>query len=687
MAAIRSLLFSSRSVSCLRMKLGLKTPTFFRQFSNKGLYTMNSTCSVPEFDGRKIFDDHNQLYKFSIDHPDKFWSKLAVSRLDWFKEFDQVSNCDLKQGRIQWFLGGKLNVTVNCVDRHAEKTPHKVALIWEKDEPEMHEFVTYRQLQEMVNQFANMLRANNVRKGDRVALYLPMCPTVVVAMLACARIGAMHSVIFAGFSAEALTGRIQDAQANTVITADQGVRGGRKIELKKIVDEAVAKCPSVQQVFVYKRTGADVPMGPKDIPLDQALKGMPKSVCKPMEMDSEDPLFMLYTSGSTGKPKGVVHTTAGYLLYVSTTHKHVFDYREGEIFGCVADVGWITGHSYVVYGPLCNGATTLLFESTPTYPDPGRYWETVERLKINHLYLAPTAIRLLLKSGDAYVRKYDRSSLRILGSVGEPLNHEAWEWYHRVVGENKCDIVDTWWQTETVGIAIAPRPSNCGDPIHPAMPMRPFYGIDPCLIDRSGNEVEGDDTRGMLCIRKPWPGMCRTIYGDHERFINTYLKSPTGYYNSSDGAVRLEDGNYRIIGRMDDVINVSGHRLGTAEIEDAMGDHPDVAESAVVGYPHDIKGEGIYAFVVLKDHATDSDDIINKELKTLVKSKISSFAQPDSIMVLPGLPRTRSGKIMRRILRKVVCGESDFGDVSTLVDPSIVELILKRQSESAHRSL
>ncbi|KAK3596053.1 hypothetical protein CHS0354_032581 [Potamilus streckersoni] len=641
-----------------------------------------STTPMAEFENEPNIHTHNDLYQFSLQNPDRFWGTLARSRLNWFKDFSKVSDCDMKKGHFRWFLDGKLNVAVNCVHRHAEKNGDKIALIWEKDEPGTQEYVTYRQLQVMVNKMANMLRDHGVKKGDRVAIYLPKSPIAVASMLACAQIGAVHSVVFAGFSAEALAGRIMDAKAETVITADQGLRGGKKIELKKTVDNAVALSDCVKRVFVYQRTGADIPMGKLDLSLEKEMEKM-SSQCTPEVLDSEDILFMLYTSGSTGKPKGITHSQAGYLLYANVTMKHVFDYKDGEIFGCVADVGWITGHSYVVYGPLSNGATTVLFESTPVYPDPGRYWEMVQRLRLNHIYLAPTSLRMLLKAGDSWVKKYDRSSLRKLGCVGEPLNHEAWEWYYHVVGNGRCDIIDTWWQTETGGICITPRPSSPGAEIKPAMPMRPFFGIEPVLMEQNLQELKGGDAKGALCIRKPWPGIARTIYGDHNRFIDTYFKTFPGLYFTGDGAHRSEEGYYQITGRMDDVLNISGHRLGTAEIEDVIDDYPYTAESAVVGFPHEIKGEGIYAYIVLRDGVTVPENQLSDELKQLVKSKISSFAQPDFIMFAPGLPKTRSGKIMRRVLRKIAANKPDeLGDVSTLVDPSVVELLLKKHQEA-----
>ncbi|KAG8444062.1 hypothetical protein GDO86_009303 [Hymenochirus boettgeri] len=541
--------------------------------------------------------------------------------------------------------------------------------------------ITYRELLDTTCRIANTLKKYGIQRGDRVAIYMPVSPLAVAAMLACTRIGAVHTVVFAGFSAESLAGRINDASCKAVITFNQGVRGGRVTELKKTVDEAVKMCPSIKHVFVAQRTDNKVPMGNLDIPLEDEM-AKADATCPPEAMNSEDMLFMLYTSGSTGKPKGVVHTQAGYLLYASLTHKYVFDYKQGDVFGCVADIGWITGHSYVVYGPLCNGATSVLFESTPTYPDPGRYWETVERLRINQFYGAPTAIRLLLKYGDEWVKKYDRSSLRTLGSVGEPINHEAWEWFHDVVGEKRCTLVDTWWQTETGGICISPRPSEQEADIVPAMAMRPFFGIQPELLNENGKVIEGGDVSGALCLAQPWPGMARTIYGDHQRFVDAYFKTYPGYYFTGDGAYRSNDGYYQITGRMDDVINISGHRLGTAEIEDALDEHPDVPETAVIGYPHEIKGEAAFAFVVLKDDLKMPEQAIKKELQAIVATKIAKYAVPDHILMVKRLPKTRSGKIMRRVLRKIATGETEeLGDITTLEDPSVISEILEAHSK------
>ncbi|KAJ1076947.1 hypothetical protein K5549_017777, partial [Capra hircus] len=569
---------------------------------------------------------------------------------------------------------------VNCLDQHVQKSPESIALIWERDEPGTEVKITYRELLETTCRLANTLKRYGVRRGDRVAIYMPVSPLAVAAMLACARIGAIHNVIFAGFSVGSLAGRINDAQCKVVITFNQGLRGGRVVQLKKIVDEAIKICPSVQHVLVAHRTDNKVHMGDLDVSLEQEM-AKEEPVCAPESMGSEDTLFLLYTSGSTGKPKGLVHTQAGYLLYAALTHRLVFDYRPGDVFGCVADIGWITGHSYVVYGPLCNGATSVLFESTPVYPNAGRYWEMVQRLKINQFYGAPTAYRLLLKFEDSWVKKYDRSSLRTLGSVGEPINHEAWEWLHRVVGDGRCTLVDTWWQTETGGICISPRPSEEGAEILPCMAMRPLFGIVPVLMDEKGNVLEGGDVSGALCLSQAWPGMARTIYGDHQRFLDVYFETYPGYYFTGDGAYRTEEGYYEITGRMDDVINISGHRVGTAEIEDALADHPAVPETAVIGYPHDIKGEAAFAFIVLKDDVGDVDVVV-KELRLVVADKIAKYAVPDQVLVVKRLPKTRSGKVMRRLLRKIVMGRAqDLGDTTTLEDPGVVTEILSAYQE------
>ncbi|MFT7805940.1 acetyl-coenzyme A synthetase 2-like, mitochondrial [Arapaima gigas] len=628
---------------------------------------------------------YRELRELSVREPERFWGYFAKERLLWNKPFEQISDCDMKQGKIRWFLGGQLNVSANCLDVHVARDPERVALLWERDEPGTEVKVTYRELLETTCRLANTLKRHGVQKGDRVAIYIPVSPIAVAAMMACARIGAVHTVVFAGFSAEALAGRIQDAQCKAVITYNQGVRGGRTINLKTTVDEAVKNCPTVRNVFVAHRTECKVPMGPQDIYLEEEM-AKESTICAPEPMESEDMLFMLYTSGSTGKPKGIVHTQAGYLLYAALTHQYVFNYCQGDVFGCVADIGWVTGHSYVVYGPLCNGATTVLFESTPVYPDPGRYWETVQRLGINQFYGAPTAIRLLLKYDESWVKKYDRSSLKILGSVGEPINHEAWEWFYHVVGDGKCPLVDTWWQTETGGVCIAPLPAEDGAEILPAMAMRPFFGIQPTLMDEKGKVITGNDVSGALCISQPWPGMARTIYGDHQRFVDAYFKPYPGHYFTGDGAYRSEEGYYQITGRMDDVINISGHRLGTAEIEDALDEHPEVPETAVVGMSHDVKGEVPFAFVVLKEPGSFAEAQVIEELKILVATKIAKYAVPDHFLVVKRLPKTRSGKIMRRILRKVAMGQSsDLGDISTLDDPSVVTEII--QTYNQYKSL
>ncbi|XP_032087243.1 acetyl-coenzyme A synthetase 2-like, mitochondrial isoform X1 [Thamnophis elegans] len=635
------------------------------------------TAYMPEATAFPGPRNHQELYQLSVEQADIFWGALARSRLMWSNPFHSVSDCNFQQGKVSWFLGGQLNVAVNCLDRHVHKNPNKVALIWEKDEPGQEDQITYRELLELTCRLGNTLKHQGVKKGDRVTIYMPSCPMAVVSMLACARIGAIHTVVFAGFSSAALADRIQDAQSETVITVNQGLRGGKVVELKKTVDEAVKFCPTVKRVFVSKRTDEKVPMSDLDIPLEEEM--MKEDVtCQPATLESEDLLFLLYTSGSTGKPKGLIHSQAGYLLYAALTHKYVFDYNDGDIFGCVADIGWITGHSYVVYGPLCNGGTTILFESTPVYPNPGRYWETVERLKINQFYGAPTAIRLLLKYGDNWVKKYDRSSLKILGSVGEPINSEAWEWYFNVVGDRKCPVVDTWWQTETGGICIAPRPSNPEDEIVPAMAMRPFFGIRPSLLDDKGNVLTQNDASGALCISQAWPGMARSIYNDHQRFVETYLMPYPGYFFTGDGVYRTSQGYYQLTGRLDDVINISGHRLGTAEIEDVVNKHEAVAESAVIGYPHKIKGEGAYAFIVLKKDFKLSQENLTSELQSLVSKEIAKYAAPDHVQVARHLPKTRSGKIMRRVLKKIVENKADeLGDLTTLDDHDTVKEIIE----------
>ncbi len=622
---------------------------------------------------------YQRLYQQSITHPENFWRERALLDLDWFHPFEQVRDCDWGHGQVAWFLNGQLNACHNCVDRHVAKRGDQVAILWEADAPGEGKAITYRELQREVCRLANVLRHHGIRKGDRVAIYMPMIPEAAYAMLACARIGAVHNVVFAGFSADSLRDRINDAHCKAVITADEGVRGGKFIPLKRTVDEAVMACPTVQHVFIVQRTGNKIPFYPqRDVWLREAMDGE-RPVCPIEHMDSEDTLFLLYTSGSTGKPKGVAHTTAGYLLQASLTHRYVFDYRPGDIFACVADIGWITGHSYMLYGPLSNGATTVLFESIPLYPDAGRYWDMVERLKITQLYTAPTAIRAIAREGNAFVTKYDRSSLRILGSVGEPINPEAWRWYHDVVGEGRCPVVDTWWQTETGGIMITPLPG--ATPLKPGSATLPFFGIEPVLLSEQGEELQGNGVSGLLAIKQPWPGMARTIQNDHGRFVNTYLKPFHGYYITGDGCRRDEDGYYWITGRVDDVINVSGHRLGTAEVESALVSHPGCAEAAVVGFPHDIKGQGIFAYVILKEGWEESAELVG-ELKHEVRHRIGPFATPDAILITPGLPKTRSGKIMRRILRKIAAEETgDLGDITTLADPAVVELLVEKRGK------
>ncbi len=620
-------------------------------------------------------NQYDSFYKDSIENNTVFWGKRAKEFLLWQHDFKQVSDCELDEGLISWFLGGKLNVCENCVDRHVGENGDKVALIWEADEPGEGKKITYRELQREVSRLANVLRHHGIRKGDRVALYMPMIPEAVYAMLACARIGAVHSVVFAGFSTEALRDRINDAKCKAVITANEGLRGKRIIPLKRIVDEAVMACPSVEYVFVAKRTENKVPFfPPRDIWLNEAMEAE-RPYCPIEYMDAEDTLFLLYTSGSTGKPKGLAHTTAGYLLYTAMTHKYVFDYHDEDIFACVADIGWITGHSYVVYGPLANGATTVLFESIPNYPDAGRYWEMVERLKITQFYTAPTAIRAIQRDGDAFVKKYDRSSLRILGTVGEPINPDTWKWYYEVVGEKRCSIVDTYWQTETGGILITPLPG--ATPAKPGSATFPFFGIEPVLLTPEGKEIKGNGVSGLLAIKRAWPGMARTIQGDHQRFLDTYLKSFHGYYLTGDGATRDEEGYYWLTGRVDDVMNVSGHRIGSAEIESALVSHPFCAEAAAVGFPHEIKGEGIFAYVILRDGYEANGELVG-ELRNEVRHHIGPIATPDQILIAPGLPKTRSGKIMRRILRKIAAKQTgDLGDISTLADPGVVDSLIQ----------
>ncbi|MEO1925256.1 MAG: acetate--CoA ligase, partial [Gammaproteobacteria bacterium] len=594
-------------------------------------------------------DKYHEMYERSVNDADAFWGEQADEFLSWFSKWDKVQEWDYNDVNINWFKGGKLNVSYNCLDRHLETRGDQVAIIWEGDDPDVDKNITYKELHEEVCKLANVLKARGVKKGDRIAIYMPMIAEAAVAMLACTRIGAVHSIVFGGFSPSALKDRILDSDCQVVITADEGVRGGKHIPLKTNVDTAVSECPNVHTVLVVKRTGNVVAWDDnRDVWYHEMMAGV-SSDCPPEEMDAEDPLFILYTSGSTGKPKGVLHTTGGYLLFVAMTHKYVFDYHDGDIYWCTADVGWVTGHSYIVYGPLCNAATTLMFEGVPTYPDAGRFWQVVDKHKVNTFYTAPTAIRALMGQGDEFVKKTSRESLRILGTVGEPINPEAWEWYYHIVGNEQCPIIDTWWQTETGGHLITPLPGATD--LKPGSATLPFFGVEPCLLDDKGNEIEGVG-EGALCIKRSWPGQMRTLYGDHERFKETYFTMYPGKYFTGDGARRDEDGYYWITGRMDDVINVSGHRMGTAEVESALVLHQDVTESAVVGYPHDIKGQGIYAYITLMNGVEATDDL-KQELVKHVRSEIGPIASPDIIQWAPGLPKTRSGKIMRRILRKV----------------------------------
>ena len=625
-----------------------------------------------EFAARALLNaaDYEALYARSLADRDGFWAEQAERFVSWFEPWQTVCEEDLAAGHIRWFSGGKLNVAWNCLDRHLETRGEQTALIWEGDDPAFARHVSYRELHEEVCRLANVLKTRGVKKGDRVCIYMPMIPAAVAAMLACARIGAVHSVVFGGFSPESIKSRILDSDCRVVITADQGLRGGKPIPLKANVDQALEGCPDVHTVLVYRHTGADIAWQDGRDGWYQDLLASASADCPAEPMDAEDPLFILYTSGSTGKPKGVLHTTGGYLTYVALTHKYVFDYHDGDVYWCTADVGWVTGHSYIVYGPLANGATSLVFEGVPTHPTPARFWEVIDKHQVNIFYTAPTAIRALMRAGDEPVLGTSRKSLRLLGSVGEPINPEAWEWYHRVVGEGRCPIVDTWWQTETGGILISPLPGATA--LKPGSATKPLFGIEPALMDADGNELAGAAS-GNLVLKRSWPGMMRSVYGDHQRFIDTYLKAYPGYYFTGDGCRRDADGYYWITGRVDDVINVSGHRLGTAEIESALVLHPAVAEAAVVGYPHEIKGQGIYAFVTLMA-GLEPTPALRDELLATVRKEIGAIASPDVIQWAPGLPKTRSGKIMRRILRKIAENDlASIGDTTTLADPAVVE--------------
>lgn len=641
---------------------------------------MASSNSYPVKDSIKAtsylkgMSEYQAMYDRSIQDPEGFWLDMAKN-ISWSTFPEKATRGDFWDVNHEWFMGGKLNATYNCLDRHLKKNGEKSALIWAKDEPGQYQNITYKEVYAEVCRLSNLLKAHGVKKGDRVCIYLPMIPELVYSVLACARIGAIHSVVFGGFSAESLKGRVEDAECRFIITANEGLRGGKKIPLKAITDDAIKDIQTVEKVLVVHRTDSKVSMVPgRDLVYEEEMKKY-RPVASYEVMDAEDPLFILYTSGSTGKPKGVMHTTGGYLTYASFTHKYVFDYHENDIYFCTADVGWVTGHSYVIYGPLANGATSVLFESIPTYPDPGRYWQVIQDVKATIFYTAPTALRTLAGFGDEHVKKHDRSSVRILGTVGEPINPEIWKWYHDVVGEKRCDIVDTWWQTETGGILITPIPGVT--PTKPGSATLPFFGVKPIVVKpESGDVIEGNGIEGALCIKHSWPGQARTIYKDHARFVETYFTQYKGLYFTGDGCRRDEDGYYWITGRIDDVLNVSGHRLGTAEIESALMKHPDIAEAAVVGFPHEIKGTGIYAYVILQKKIQSTPEFIDS-IKEVVRKDIGRFASPDQIHITTGLPKTRSGKVMRRILRKIAASEYDgLGDISTLSDPHVVELLV-----------
>ncbi len=646
--------------------------------------SLQQVYPVPEAIAKDAWIDNDKylaMYKHSIEDPEGFWGEHG-KRLDWIKPYTKVKDVSFQAPdvHIKWFHDGTLNVSANCLDRHLATRGDQVALLWEGDSPDVSKAVTYRELHEQVCKFANVLKKIGIKKGDRVTIYMPMIIELPVAMLACARIGAIHSIVFGGFSPDSLSNRIQDCDSNIIITADEGLRGGRGVPLKANCDQALEECPSVKTCIVVRHTGGDIAWTEGRDVWYHELMADASADCPPEEMNAEDPLFILYTSGSTGKPKGVLHTTGGYLVYVAMTHQYVFDYKDGDVYWCTADIGWVTGHSYIVYGPLANGAISVMFEGVPNYPDASRFWQVVDKHNVNIFYTAPTAIRALMREGDEPVKKSKRTSLRILGTVGEPINPEAWNWYYNVVGEARCPIVDTWWQTETGGILITPLPG--ATPLKPGSATRPFFGVQPMLVDADGHELEGAAS-GNLCLVDAWPGMMRTVFRDHDRFIQTYFSTYRGKYFTGDGCRRDEDGYYWITGRVDDVINVSGHRMGTAEVESALVAHPKVAEAAVVGFPHDIKGQGIYAYVTLNSDETPTEEL-RRELVQWVRQEIGPIASPDVIQWAPGLPKTRSGKIMRRILRKIAENDIDsLGDTSTLADPTVVRDLIENRAVAA----
>jgi len=634
-----------------------------------------SVASAAHIDEAK----YEAMYQKSINNPEGFWAEQADEFVTLYKKWDTVLDWDYHKGHIRWFEGATLNVSYNCIDRHLETRGDQTAIIWEGDDPNDDKHISYKELHQEVCKLANVLKARGVKKGDRVCIYMPMIPEAAYAMLACTRIGVVHSVVFGGFSPDSLRDRILDSDCQTVITADEGVRGGKTVPLKANTDKALDECPNVSTVLVVKRTGGNINWhDPRDCWYHDQM-GNVNAECEPEHMDAEDPMFILYTSGSTGKPKGVLHTTGGYLLFAAITHKYVFDYQDGEVYWCTADVGWVTGHTYILYGPLCNGAITMMFEGVPNFPDGSRFWQVCDKHNVASFYTAPTALRALMSLGDDEVKKTSRKSLRLLGTVGEPINPEAWEWYYHVVGDSRCPIVDTWWQTETGGHLITPLPGATD--LKPGSASKPFFGVQPAIVDENGKELEGE-CQGNLVMKHPWPGQMRSVYGDHKRFIETYFSQYPGMYFSGDGCKRDADGYYWITGRVDDVLNISGHRLGTAEVESALVLHAKVAEAAVVGYPHDIKGQGIYAYVTLMSGIETSDEL-KEELTKLVRKEIGPFAKPDIIQWAPGLPKTRSGKIMRRILRKVAENEiENLGDTSTLADPSVVDDIIANRANT-----